>query len=105
VMIQRRKTEEFLQLYAKLTAEGLTPVVVKGIVCRNLYREPDYRCSGDEDVLIPGEQFEKCHELFLNNGMNQMDPTMNIREEGEVLYYRLGGALHIELHKVLFSSE
>lgn len=105
VMIQRRKTEEFLQLYAKLTAEGLTPVVVKGIVCRNLYREPDYRCSGDEDVLIPGEQFEKCHELFLNNGMNQMDPTMNTREEGEVPYYRQGGALHIELHKELFSSE
>ena len=50
VMIQSRKTEEFLQLYTKLTAEGLTPIVVKGIVCRNLYREPDYRCSADEDV-------------------------------------------------------
>lgn len=105
VMIQSRKTEEFLQLYEKLTAEGLTPVVVKGIVCRNLYREPDYRCSGDEDVLIPIEQFEKCQELFLNNGMKQADPAIDILEEGEVPYYREGGALHIELHKELFSSE
>ena len=105
VMIQSRKTEEFLQLYTKLTAEGLTPVVVKGIVCRNLYREPDYRCSADEDVLIPGEQFEKCHELFLHNGMKQADPAADIREAGEVPYYREGGVLCIELHKELFSSE
>lgn len=105
VMIQSRKTEEFLQLYAKLISEGLTPVVVKGIVCRNLYREPDYRRSGDEDVLIPREQFKRCHELFLNNGMKPADPAMDILEEGEVPYYREGGALRIELHKELFSSE
>ena len=58
VMVQSRKTEEFLQLYKKLLEQDLTPLVVKGLVCRELYREPDYRCSGDEDVLIPAEQFK-----------------------------------------------
>ena len=105
VMIQRRKTEEFLQLYAKLTAEGLTPVVVKGIVCRNLYREPDYRCSGDEDVFIPREQFGRCHEIFIENGMKPLEPDKDMEAEGEVPYYKERGVLHIELHKELFAAE
>ena len=105
VMIQSRKTEEFLQLYRKLTREGLTPLVVKGLVCRSLYREPDYRCSGDEDVLIPEEQFETCHQVFLEGSMKPLDPQMDIQAEGEVPYCRQGGVLHIELHKELFSSE
>lgn len=104
VMTQSRKTEEFLQLYGKLTEEGLTPVVVKGIVCRELYREPDYRCSGDEDVLIPAEQFHACAETFKENGMDMLMPEMNPDEQGEVPYYHVGGMLHIELHKELFAS-
>ena len=105
VMTQSRKTEEFLQLYGKLTEQGLTPVVVKGIICRSLYREPDYRCSGDEDVLIPAEQFHKCADVFAQNQMDMLEPDMNPDEEGEVPYYHVGGMLHIELHKELFSSE
>ena len=105
VMTQSRKTEEFLQLYGKLTEQGLTPAVVKGIICRSLYREPDYRCSGDEDVLIPAEQFHKCADVFAQNQMDMLEPDMNPDEEGEVPYYHVGGMLHIELHKELFSSE
>lgn len=104
VMTQSRKTEEFLQLYRKLTEQELTPVVVKGIICRSLYREPDYRCSGDEDVLIPAEQFHDCADVFAQNQMEMLEPDMNPDEEGEVPYYHAGGMLHIELHKELFSS-
>ena len=105
VMMQSRMTEEFLQLYKKLLEQNLTPVVVKGLICRNLYREPDYRCSGDEDVLIPKEQFKGCSEVFAANGMEMLEPDMNPDEEGEVPFYKVGGMLHIELHKELFSSE
>ena len=105
VMMQSRKTEEFLQLYIKLLEQNLTPVVVKGLICRALYREPDYRCSGDEDVLIPKEQFKGCSEVFAANGMEMLEPDMNPDEEGEVPFYKVGGMLHIELHKELFSSE
>lgn len=105
VMTQSRKTEEFLQLYRKLTEHGLTPLVVKGIICRSLYREPDYRCSGDEDVLIPAEQFHDCADVFAQNQMEMLEPDMDPDEEGEVPYYHVGGMLHIELHKELFSSE
>ena len=74
VMVQSRKTEEFLQLYKKLLEQDLTPLVVKGLVCRELYREPDYRCSGDEDVLIPAEQFKTCSEVFAAAGMDMLEP-------------------------------
>lgn len=105
VMAQSRKTAEFLQLYRKLTENGLTPLVVKGIVCRSLYREPDYRCSGDEDVLIPAEQFHGCAQVFARNQMEMLEPDKDPEEEGEVPYYHVGGMLHIELHKELFPSE
>lgn len=105
VMTQTRKTGEFLQLYTRLTENGLTPVVVKGIICRSLYREPDYRCSGDEDVLIPAEQFHDCADVFARNNMEMLEPDKDPEEEGEVPYYHVGGMLHIELHKELFPSE
>ncbi len=105
VMVQSRKTEEFLQLYKKLLEQDLTPLVVKGLVCRELYREPDYRCSGDEDVLIPAEQFKACNEVFAAAGMEMLEPDQDPDEAGEVPFYKVGGLLHIELHKELFSSE
>ena len=105
VMVQSRKTEEFLTLYRKLTKRGLTPLVVKGIICRNLYREPDYRCSGDEDVLIPAGQFRDCANVFAENQMEMLEPDKDPDKEGEVPYYYVGGMLHIELHKELFPSE
>lgn len=105
VMIQSRKTEEFLALYRKLTENGITPLVVKGLVCRNMYSEPDYRCSGDEDVFIPREQFGRCHEIFIENGMKPLEPDKDMEAEGEVPYYKERGVLHIELHKELFAAE
>ena len=105
IMVQNRKTEEFLELYKKLLAAGLTPMVVKGIICRSLYREPDYRASGDEDLLISADEFKACSEIFLKNGMQYMDPSSDVEKEGEVPFYKEGGALRIELHKELFPSE
>ena len=55
MVIQTIKTEEFQTLNQKLREAGCTPVVVKGLVCRNLYPFPDLRTSNDEDVLIPEE--------------------------------------------------
>ena len=58
------RTEEFLNLYDTLRAEGLTPLVLKGLICRSLYREPDLRPSGDEDLLIRKEEMP-CYDTVL----------------------------------------
>lgn len=47
VIMQTQKTGEFEPLYRYLRESGICPLVVKGIVCRNIYPNPDYRISGD----------------------------------------------------------
>ena len=105
VMLQTMKTNEFLGLFQYLQKAGVQALVVKGIVCRNLYPNPDYRMSGDEDVLIPEEEFELCHQAMLDYGMQPADPTQDIQSEHEVPYGKPGSPIYIELHKCLFPPE
>ena len=60
---QARKSMLFLMLFDKMRQNGLTPLIVKGIVCRDLYPNPDLRTSNDEDLYIPRDQFEKMDEF------------------------------------------
>lgn len=99
VMGQTVKTEEFLELYKKLQSRGITPLVVKGIICRSLYPQPDYRDSGDEDVLCGEAGFQKCHQAMIEF---DMEPICSDLGGYEVPYSKKGGLLYIELHKTLF---
>ena len=105
VMMQAMKTGELLALIKHLQGAGVTPCVVKGAVCRSLYPSPDHRISGDEDVLIPPEQFERCHEAMLAFGMRPADPQQDMQDAHEVPYGKPGSPLYIELHKHLFPPE
>lgn len=105
VMLQTRKTSEFLRLSEHLAQAGITPCVVKGIVCRSLYPKPDCRMSGDEDVLIPPEQFRLCHEALLAYGMTPCEPEQGLDAAYEVSYAKPGSPLYIELHKSLFPPD
>lgn len=105
VMLQTQKTSEFLRLYEKLREAGIMPCVVKGIICRSIYPNPDYRMSGDEDILIPAEQFPLCHETMLSYGMTLSEPEMDINEAYEVPYGKMGSPIYIELHKSLFPPD
>lgn len=104
VMLQTMQTGEFLPMYAFLGKRGIRPLVVKGIVCRNLYPRPDDRLSGDEDLLLPPEQFEACHQAMLEYGMCLSDPEQDIYAAHEVPYGKPGSPLYIELHKQLFPA-
>lgn len=105
VMMQTVRTNEFLLLNKKLQEAGIKPLVVKGLICRNLYPQPDYRQSGDEDVLIPVEQFENCHQVMLEFGMQTMNDESEAKSSYEVPYRKNGSPLYIELHKHLFPPE
>ncbi|MCD7817700.1 MAG: nucleotidyltransferase family protein [Lachnospiraceae bacterium] len=105
VMLQTMKTSEFLALYRTLTDAGVTPVVVKGIICRNLYPNPDYRISGDEDILIPEGCFSKCHELMIDCGMECAESEIDIEQAYEVPYGKKGSPIYIEAHKALFPPD
>jgi len=101
VMGQTVKTEEFLELYGGLRSRGVTPLVVKGLVCRNLYPRPDYRESGDEDVFCGEANFKSCHGAMIDFGM---EPCSSDLVSYEVPYRKGEGLLYIELHKTLFPN-
>ena len=105
VMMQAMKTGEFLAMMKHLQGVGLTPCVVKGIACRSLYPNPDHRMSGDEDVLIPPQQAEKCHEAMTAFGMQMSDPQQDRSAAYEIPYGKPGSPIYIELHKSLFPPE
>lgn len=94
-----------LSAFCLFSRASLHPLVVKGIVCRNLYPRPDYRVSGDEDVWIPWEEYEACHKAMLEFGMAPADPEQDIQAAHEVPYSKKGSSLYIELHKSLFPPE
>lgn len=104
-VMQALKTSAFLQLLPALRAAGVTPVVVKGIVCRELYPNPDARMSADEDILIPPEQFPVCHRVLLESGMRLCDPEVDPSQAYEVPYRSEDGTLYLEVHKHLFPPE
>ena len=105
VMLQTMKTSEFLGLYQHLKNAGITPVVVKGIICRELYPNPDCRLSSDEDILIPPEQFLLCHDTMMECGMALSEPEQDIDAAYEVPYGKPGSPIYIELHKSLFPPD
>lgn len=105
VTLQTRKTSEFLALYSHLRRSGVTVCVVKGLICRSLYPQPDARLSADEDIWIPPEQFRICHAAMLSFGMVPYQPEQDLDEAYEVPYRKPGSALYIELHKRLFPPD
>ena len=105
VILQSMKTNEFLALNRYLRKEGLHPLVVKGIVCREQYPNADYRQSGDEDILISENEFEQCHRAMLSYGMLPVNQEGDASVAHEISYRKPGTPLYIEMHKFLFSPE
>lgn len=99
---QAQKTACFLGIYKKLTEKNVYPIVLKGLVCRLLYGELcDHRSSGDEDILIRYEDYEKIHNVLGESGFKA--DFENITEAQaqsfrEVLYTKADSPLRIEVH-------
>ena len=104
VLNQTVRSAEFADLYRKLRAAGLHPVVVKGQLCSRLYPLKDYRISADDDLYIPDGEFLACHEQLLANGLTTDTPADELPTADEVSYTKKGSPLYIELHRHLFDS-
>lgn len=86
VLNQTMRSAEFADLYRKLRAAGLHPVVVKGQLCSRLYPLKDHRISGDDDLYIPDGEFFACHEALLANGLTTDTPADELAAADEVTY-------------------
>lgn len=98
---QTRNTDAFLKLYTRLRDHGIEPLVFKGLICRDTYRMPDWRVSGDEDIYIRRDQYPLFHTVMKEMGFRVSEP--NFYSEHEILYRRKG--LRIEGHWELFPRE
>lgn len=104
VLNQTVRSAEFADLYRKLRAAGLYPIVVKGQLCSRLYPLKDHRISADDDLYIPDAEFMACHEQLLVNGLTTDTPADELSTADEVSYTKKGSPLYIELHRHLFDS-
>jgi hypothetical protein len=99
VILQTLRTGEFLELYRALEEAGIKALVVKGIVCRQLYPKPDHRPSSDEDLWIPPDQLSRCRQVLEAYGMTTTEANP---DAWEFPYRKAGSPLYIELHTRLF---
>ena len=96
-----KKSILFLMLFDKMRQNGLTPLIVKGIVCRDLYPNPDLRTSNDEDLYIPRDQFGKMDEFLQAEGFMR-EELIKDKVYQEVPYQNPRNGLYFELHMDLF---
>ena len=101
---QTTRTAVFEEIYGTLTHADLQPVVMKGIVCRRLYPNPDQRISADEDLLLPSDQFAKAVALLQEFGWRKLDPQASPDQDFEIGMLSPQGLL-LELHKMPFSPD
>ena len=78
VSLQPLKPAAFLELIRFLEERGLEPLVMKGLICRELYPRPDFRFSADEDLLIPPESVAAYHAALTAYGLTASLPEEEI---------------------------
>lgn len=99
--LQMQKNVALLALYNDLRQAGYHPLVVKGILCRELYPQGELRPSSDEDLFVPSEEFSGCCRALQHWGFA---PTGEEDTEAYEIGWRKG-ILYIELHRHLFPPE
>ncbi len=104
VMSQMQRTSRFLDIYRRINREGLMVLVVKGIICRLLYEKPDHRTSNDEDLFVCRQDFQRCHQIFVEEGL-VAEQGSDLEQKDVISYHDPRSGLHIELHQQLFSED
>ncbi len=108
VYYQAMRSTFFTDIYSRLTESGIKALVIKGLFCRCMYGElSDHRPSGDEDVLVPMEDFSKAKEILFENGYElrgENEIPENLSDVQEITFYNPKTKLSIELHVNLFNG-
>jgi len=102
VVEQTRRTQAFLKLYREFERAGVYPIVMKGIICRDMYgKYADDRPSSDEDILIQKQEYLKVKDVLVSCGFRPEieDVTdFQMNEIQEICFTDNESGLHIEVH-------
>ena len=103
---QQTRTDFFLETYGHLTKKGLRPLILKGLICRLLYPQPDCRPSSDEDLWIDPKDFPLYDSILKTCGyhcvLEQVSPSM--LKNAQTINYE-HPLLTLELHINPFSTK
>lgn len=69
------KIETYNFFVKTLSENGIKHLIVKGAVLRDIYPVKELRTSGDTDVVIQKQDYEKCKEILLANGFTLSQDT------------------------------
>ena len=78
---------------------------MKGLICRELYPNPDLRISSDEDLLTTDAQFAKAIEVLKSCDMKPLKAETIDETADEIGFVAAKGLSYIELHRQLFSEK
>lgn len=104
VIAQTRRTVSFQRTYTELLRRGITPLVVKGIVLRELYSKSDYRPSSDEDLLVRKEEFFSLDQALREMGFAREEIEDPLQQH-EITFWQPSTGVHLEIHLSLFPEE
>ena len=69
------KIEAYNYFVKTLSENGIKHLIVKGAVLRDIYPVKELRTSGDTDVVIQKQDYEKCKEILIANGFTLSQDT------------------------------
>lgn len=107
VFSQTKRTANFKTIYNILLQAGLKPLVIKGIICRNLYGDMcDHRPSGDEDILVKKEEYFRVSEILQANGYIPGEVVNEkILSGKQEITFKSPNGLSIEVHLNIIGTE
>lgn len=97
---QCTKTDVLLKLTDAFERASVRYVIVKGVVCRELYSVPDARNSADEDIFILHDDLDAAESVLTSLGFSKSGSD----DSDVVHWFDRSSALHIELHFKLTSK-
>lgn len=97
---QTKKTAKLLEIYKQFINHDIQVIIVKGIICRSLYPQPDNRPSNDEDLYIQTKDLKKITDILIKNNFQILHESEDV-----TTFLDLSSGLSLEVHTSLFSKE
>ncbi|MCF0229407.1 MAG: nucleotidyltransferase family protein [Parasporobacterium sp.] len=89
------------EVQALFREQGIPSVSLKGVSAAMLYPQPELRCTGDIDLLVLPEDYDRACSILTEKGFIEEPTELNGRHTG----YRKPGYPLIELHRYYSSSD
>jgi len=98
-----RRNEFTLNIIKKISDAGIDVCLLKGASSSMLYKNPDYRISGDTDVLINPSDEKKVKDILLTCGYTLYKRTKN--DHHLKAKHPVGGLLEVHLNLYSYVTE